>query len=344
MIQDIAVVLVSISAIIFVHELGHFLFMKLFRIKVERFSIGFPPRLFGVKLGGTDFCFGAIPAGGYVKPAGENYIQDVKEDDPEKDRYLVTQPAWKRILVFFAGPLFSFLLGAIIFSGLFYHIGGIAVSTNVIGAVVPNSPAEKAGLKRGDRIVEINGQKIKNWEEAALLISQNKQLNIKVTRGQKTIKLAVAPELVGAKYMIGIESDYVYKEIKTLPMAAGLGLKYSMNLATLQTKGLAQAAKGKVSKKELDGPLAIFKALAVAFREGWLPFLSLVAVMNIILAVMNLVPIPLLDGGQILIGVVEMITWRRLSKQVAINLQWYSLILIIFFSLWLMQNDISKLK
>lgn len=344
MLQDIAVVLISVSVIVFFHELGHFLTMKLFGLKVARFSIGFPPRLFGVKLGGTDFCFGAIPAGGYVKPDGPDFLEDIREDDPEKNRYLVALPAWKRILVFFAGPLFSFILGAGTFSGLFYHVGGTVVPINVIGAVIPNSPAEKAGLKRGDRILEINGYKVKNWDEAAALVSKNKQLKIKVARGQKTIELAVIPELVGKSHVIGIRADYIYKEIKTLPSAVGYGMKYSLELATLQTKGLSKVAKGDVPKEELGGPLAIFKSLAVAFRKDWLSFLSLLAVINIILAVMNLLPVPLLDGGWIVIGAIEMVIRRRLSKSAVSGLMSWSMILLIFFSLWLLQNDISKLK
>lgn len=343
MLQDVAIVFVTISAIVFFHELGHFLFMKFFGVKVARFSIGFPPRLFGVKLGGTDFCFGAIPAGGYVKPDGPDYFEDVQEGDPEKYQYLVIQPAWKKILIYLAGPLFSFLLGAVIYSGIFYHIGGIAVPTNIIGAVASNSPAEKAGLKRGDRILEINGHKIENWDEAALLISKGKPVTVKVARGQKIVELKVVPKLVNERYLIGIESDYVYKEIKTMSAAAGVGLKFSLSLATLQTKGLSQMAKGEVSKKEVDGPLAIFKVLAVAFREGWLPFLSMVAILNIILAVMNLIPFPLLDGGQILIGTVELVTRRRLNKATVSNLMWWSLVVLVLFSVWLLQNDLSKL-
>src|SRR3989344_753046 len=344
MIQGIAVVLVSIRAIVFFHGLGHYLVMKLFGLKVARFSIGFPPRLFGVKLGETDFCFGAIPAGGYVKPAGPDFIQDVREDDPEKNYYVINRPAWQRILVFFAGPLFSFILGAGILSGLFYHLEGVAEATNVIGAVAVNSPAEKAGLKRGDRILEINDYPIKTWDELVMLVSKDKPLKMKVARGKSLVEVTVVPKLAGKRYLIGIEADYTFREIKTLPSAVKEGFKSSVVFTTLQTKGLSRAASGQASKEEFGGPLAIFKSLADAFHIGWLPFLSLVAVINLILAVMNLIPVPMLDGGQMLIAFVEMVARRRLSKNVVVNLQLFSLILIIFLSIWLLQNDIERLK
>jgi regulator of sigma E protease len=326
------------------HEFGHLLFMRIFKTKIERFSLGFPPRLFGFRLGETDYCVGAIPAGGYVKPSGNNFWEDVDPNDPEKDRYLVTKPAWQRILIYFAGPVFNIILAVFLATGILYHIGEIAEVTNIVGKVGLNSPAEKAGLRRGDRILFVNGQKIKDIEELADYIQHNpgQVLNLKIKRGGKIRDLAVTPELIGKRYIIGIEPDWQYREIKTLPVAFKEGIKGVTSFAGSQAKGYAQLAQGKLSFKEISGPVTIFRIVWEYAKKDWTLFLSMIATLNILLAIANLLPISPLDGGQILIAGIELVSRRRLNKNSQTTVFYVGIFLLAALMYLAINNDLNN--
>jgi regulator of sigma E protease len=185
---------VTLGALVFVHELGHFLAAKLCRMRVERFSIGFPPRAFGKKFGETDYCISWIPIGGYVKIAGmidESFDTDYLEKPPEQWEFR-SKPIWQRMIVISAGVIMNIFLAIAIFWGLNYSKGKILRDTTEIGAVVEHSPAEQLGLKTGDRILSINNQAVSHWEDILNEIyieSMQSDVDVKLQRGSAEMNL-----------------------------------------------------------------------------------------------------------------------------------------------------------
>src|SRR5512142_494343 len=159
--------ILTLGVLVLVHELGHFLAAKLFKMRVERFSIGFPPRAFGKQIGETDYCISWIPIGGYVKIAGmidESFDTDYLEKSPEPWEFRA-KPIWQRMIVISAGVIMNILLAIVIFWGINYFQGTIVRETTQVGYVMEGSPAAYAGLEAGDKIVAVNGQKITNWDQ-----------------------------------------------------------------------------------------------------------------------------------------------------------------------------------
>ncbi|HEX9005865.1 MAG TPA: RIP metalloprotease RseP [Bacteroidota bacterium] len=159
--------IITLGVLVLVHELGHFLAAKLFGMRVDRFSIGFPPRAFGKKIGETDYCVSWIPIGGYVKIAGmidESFDTDFLSKPPEPWEFRA-KPVWQRIIVICAGVLMNLVLATVIFWGINYVQGSVVRETTTIGYVAENSPAAKAGLQAGDKVLEINGKQVRNWDQ-----------------------------------------------------------------------------------------------------------------------------------------------------------------------------------
>jgi regulator of sigma E protease len=195
--ENVLWLLVLIGVMINVHELGHFWVARFFDVKVEAFSFGFGPRLFGVRRGETDFRFSLIPFGGYVKMAGEQTSDEGAALDP---RSLLAKPRWQRLLVAFAGPFMNIALAVGLLAGLYmvhYQKISPADLEPVIGGVLPDSPAEKAGIRAGDRIVKLDGKSNPTWEDVSLAEDSGayRALQVTVEREGRTLEMAVTPTL-----------------------------------------------------------------------------------------------------------------------------------------------------
>ena len=200
--------IVVLGILIFVHELGHFLFAKLFRVKVLKFSLGFGPKLISKTVGETEYLISAFPLGGYVKMLGEG--PDEAADTEEQERSFAARPVWNRFFIVLAGPLFNLLFSVFLFF-LIFLIMGIPENrdTTEIGEVSSLSPAAQSGIEVGDRIVGIDGQSITSWMEVLTTVStsEGRQLEFKIERGEEELIIPVRPRLDSVTNVFGEEVE-----------------------------------------------------------------------------------------------------------------------------------------
>lgn len=347
-----------IGLLIFFHELGHFILAKLIGVKVLKFSLGFGPRLISKKLGETDYIISVIPLGGYVKPLGEEIGEKLKEED--KPRAFNSQPVWKRAAIILAGPFFNLILAYIIFViflsiKLPVAIPDLDSITAVIEDVVENSPAMKAGLKKGDIIVSINGTSVNDWGEMADIFSKNpgKELNLEVKRGDDLIAIRVTPEptrikdekgreiivgRIGISKKLNVEviqsSSIVYAPIN------GLEAVYRWCALTLEVVG--KLLTGAVAAKHIGGPILIIDSAAKAASAGVFTYFNFIAIISINLAILNLFPIPVLDGGHLMFLSIEALRRRPLSDAVMGVMTRIGMALLILLIVFVFYNDIVR--
>jgi regulator of sigma E protease len=430
LLQNIWWLLVLIGVMILIHELGHFWAARFFDVRVDAFSFGFGPRLFGFRRGETDFRFSAILFGGYVKMAGEQPGED--STDP---RSFAAKPRWQRLIIAFAGPGMNIILAVALLTGLFMHrypkfanadapatIGyiqqgspaaqaglregdiivqiedvrnpkwedvlmqeiasakrpmtvgylrdGELLHTTVtpvldsrtgvgsagweeknevqIAGILPGMDAERKGLRRGDVLTAINGQPIHSMARLheALRTSGGKPVEVQYRRDGQQLSTQIIPSWSAAeeRWLVGIQPERPVV-ITQLGFAAALQESVKMNVrsASLIYQFLQGLIERRMSAKSLEGPIGIARLSGDAAREGPTAFVSLMAMVSLNLAVFNLLPIPILDGGLILMLLIEMLMRRDLSmpvKEAVFKLGMVFLMAVVVFVLY---NDISKL-
>ena len=339
-----------LSFLIFFHELGHFLAARFFGVHVEVFSIGFGKKIFTKVVGDTQYCLSLIPLGGYVQMKGQD------DRDPTKVSYdadsYTTKAPWKRIIILFAGPFANFLLAFL----LFVAIGSMGVNkfAPIIGKIVENSPALEAGLHENDRIVMINGVLIEGWDEVSQLIQESTgKLEMKVERLGSVQTLLINPKINEYQNMFG-ETKHK-KMIGISPSGKTMAVVYgpselprfawdqTVKSTTLILTSLQKLIEGVVSPKELGGIISIVQVTSEASAAGLVSLFALTALISVNLGVLNLLPIPALDGGHIMFNAYEMLTKKAPSERVLTamtSMGWVFLLSLMALSLF---NDIYRL-
>lgn len=425
-------VVILLGVMILIHELGHYWAAISVGIRVDTFSIGFGPRLFGFKRGDTDFRVSLIPLGGYVRMFGELPGEESAAADP---RSFLGKARWQRAIVVAAGPLMNIVLAIAIVTGLYMHALPKEVDPQnpVITTVAANSSAAKAGIEPGDRIIQIGSQKNPNWEdvENASVLNANHPLAVVVQRGRQTLHLTVVPALdpeqgigeagwnadpdielgqvdpsspaakaglkagdfiisINHKPMLSVTD--VLKEVvnsggkplevvfmrdgqihrlsvtpapnndSRLPWRLGVlisphfemvklafgpalmeSLRWNAKSGTLILDALKGIVERRVSPKSIQGPISIARMSTQAAEAGAVSFLLLMAAVSLNLAIVNLLPIPILDGASLLTLIIEMVMQREVSmrvKETALKLGFVFLMMLVVFVLY---NDISHL-
>ena len=443
--EDVLWWLVLIGVMINLHELGHFWAARYFDVKVEAFSFGFGLRLFGFRRGETDYRVSLIPFGGYVKMAGEQFgdgttagteAAEAHRDDP---RYLLSKPRWQRLIIAFAGPFMNIVLAVGVLTGLYmvkYQKVSDADMEAVIGHVVADSPAAKAGIADGDRIVRMDGKVNPTWEDVGLkeMAGAYRQMHLTILRNGKTFDTTVTPTLsdrtgVGyagwdergqiqlsqiehdmpadkaglkpgdlivalngqpihsvvkfqeitknsggqpihvqfqrngatnevtvrpvyakidgpARWMIGVipqpKLDFITTRL-SFPEALGQSVRENAKGAMLMGEFIKGLVERRMSTKNLAGPIGIAVQTGEAARQGPSVFFMWMGMVSLQLAIVNLLPIPILDGGVILMLLVEMVMQRDLSlnvKEAVFKVGFVCIMLILVFTIY---NDISKI-
>ena len=348
-----------LAALVFVHELGHYLAAKRFGIKVLEFGFGFPPRLFGVKYGETVYSINVIPLGGFVKLLGE--------EDPTDERSFARQPVWKRTVVLCAGSFMNFLTPIVIFTVLFTLPQDVPVGTVQVTGVAPGSPAQQAGIRAGDQVIAVNGERVKNHNEliAQIMVNLGAEVDLTLRRGSVVTGLGSSPdssiveivslvprlnppELVvvetvtdpaaqvslrdARRYnvrlqpgdtmtqgavgvMIGTANVRLVKESQSILDAGQSALGRMLDVLLLTKNSFHRWAVGGPDPG-LTGPIGIAQITGEVAEVGVFPFFELVAVISISLGLINILPIPALDGGRLMFVLIEGARrGRRISPQ-----------------------------
>lgn len=408
--------------LIFAHESGHFMFAKLFRVRVLVFSFGFGKRLFGFKHGDTDYRVSLIPLGGYVRMAGDT----PEENEPANPDEFLSKPKWQRFLILFAGPAMNLLIAILFLAGLVLVGMEQVIVKPVIGTVDPNRPAAKAGLQPGDRFLTIKGEPIEDFTDAAMVISMNAGTPIEVVyvRNGVTRKTTMTPERadgdfgpvgragIGAGFEpvigrvlegspaaaagirvgdrivsangapVGSLEDYarvvekavdqpvavtlarggqpltvslpakpasnylrgIIPPVRTLKLSPIPALRYSVKenwkMLKFSMSALARLFRREGSLKELSGPINIARIASESLERGWAAVIGLMAMISLQLGVMNLLPIPVLDGGHIMILLIEGIARRDLSLRVKERIQQVGFAALATLMLVVIYNDV----
>ncbi len=345
-----------LGLLIFVHELGHFIFAKLFRVRVLKFSLGFGPKLFGKVVGETEYLVSALPLGGYVKMFGENPDeQDVSEKD--KSGSFAHKSVLQRFLIILAGPLFNLLFSVFLFFIIFTIMGTPeSLDTTQVGKVSDNSPAYEAGLQSGDVLLEINGQPILKWIDVleGVKSSNGEPIKIVLQRGSEELELTVTPaideaknvfgEVVEERYMIGImrADELVYNRV-------GLGQAFKDALAQtwlfiyLTGMGLIKIIQRVIPASELGGPILIAQLAGEQMRAGWVNLVYFTGLLSVNLGILNLLPIPVLDGGHLVFLTIEGIRQKPLNEKAQIVAQQVGIAFLGTLMIFVFYNDIVRL-
>ena len=341
-----------LGILIFVHELGHFLVAKWVGIKVEKFSLGFPPKMVGKKIGDTEYMISWIPLGGYVKMAGEN----PEEEKPRWEPYeFMSKSVSQRAMVVIAGPLMNFILAAFIFWGIFLFAGQQIMHDDKteIGFVAEGGPAQMAGIEIGDVIVSINGNKVENFREMAEIIYEQveKPVLVEWRRGEERLEATIVTqkekvinqngetEDVGK---IGVSPTYSVVRLNIFK-SFWEGLNTAVFILVETIKFIFALIVGSASLKLIGGPVFIAQTAGETARMGVVSLFSFIAVLSVNLALVNSLPIPVLDGGHILFLIIEKIQGRPLSLKQRAIMQQIGFAFLLCLIILVTYNDFARL-
>jgi regulator of sigma E protease len=435
-VPDFIVTILSVSVVlgimVLVHEWGHFIVAKAFGVRVEIFSIGFGPRLWGRKKGDTDYRISGLPLGGYVKMAGDNPLEDRKGDPDE----FLSKPRWQRALIAVAGPAMNIVLSILLIAGIYMHgskepayldqqmvlagvlpdsiaqkagltagdhivkinnagnptwdqaitelewtlpghslsvvverngkevpvtvptsqsledMFGYPANRLLIGSVTSGMPAERSGILPGDEVLKVNGNPLASGSEFPSLVEKSRgaPLDLEILRGDRTLHIEVRPQQVGVKngvaqWQIGVGLRPGELVERRLPVGAAIAGSVTTNalMARQVAFVVVELFRGKISLTQLQGPLGIARASGEAARQGAVELFRLMAMIGVNLAILNLLPIPPLDGGHILLLFVEGTIRRDLSIRVKERFVTVSMVFLLLVFAIVMYNDVLRL-
>ncbi len=419
-----------LGVLVFVHELGHFLAARRIGVRVLTFSLGFGPKLLSVKRGDTEYAISAIPLGGYVKMAGES-VEDPRSGAPDE---FLSKTKWQRFQVLIMGPVMNILLAVIVMAVVLAQGAEMPAYHDeppVVGAVTPGSPAEKAGLQRGDRVLTVAGNEVATWDRfdmeigtranrelsltfvrngqtesatlrpdaqgkyemgdigvlpdatpvvasvvkgdvaekaglkardvvvavngermvrgpqltAAISRSAGKPIDLTIGRNGQEIHIKVTPQQRGDRGMIGILVSERTKSFNPSPMEAlKLSVQRNIEFGGLIFKTLGGLFVGTTSPRQLMGPVAIAQLSGESAAAGWIALFTLMASISLNLGLLNLMPIPILDGGHILIMALEGVARRDFSAQVKEKMLLAGFVLILLLMVTVIYNDLTRIS
>jgi regulator of sigma E protease len=351
---SIVVAIVILGLLIFVHELGHFAVAKWAGVMVTRFSLGFGPRVIAWRRGDTEYAISAVPLGGYVKMLGDDPEEEVSAYD--RARAFSVQPLAKRAAIVLAGPLMNLLTAFVAFTVVFAIFGaGSPSGAPRIGGVMAGMPAAEGGLRRGDTVLAIDGKSIATWEELAETVRASGGLPVRLTvrrESGEVEELVVTPEerpersafgeVVGRAYLIGIER-FVEIEPVSVVTAVGLGAYQTWFWTKMTLLSIVKIFQGVVSARDLGGPILIVQAAGQQAELGVEYLIRFLGLISVNLGVLNLLPIPILDGGHLLFFAFEAVRGRPLAVRSREMAQQVGLFILLLLMVFVFFNDISRL-
>ena len=323
-----------------VHEFGHFITAKLTGMKVEEFSIGFGPNIYQRQEGETLYSLRMLPLGGYNKIAGMD-----PEDPEDLERGFNSKPVASRMLVILAGSLMNFILPVLIFFGIFLAYGmEVPQNTPVLGQIVEGYPAAQSGLKEGDKVLSINGQPVSQWTDIRTRLADagTKPVPFEIQRDKEKLTVTVTPVLnpETGKPFIGVVSSL--KKVQLTPWQAAVSsVTATKNIIKNMYASLYHMVTGK-AKAELSGPVGVAKMAGQVAHKGFDMLLQFTAMLSLNLAIINLLPLPALDGGHFLILLIEAVTGHKLGKTAMQNIQKVGVAMILAMTIFATFKDLTR--
>lgn len=346
---------VLLGILIFVHELGHFLLAKMLGVKVLKFSLGFGPKIISKKYGETEYLLSAVPLGGYVKMLGQSDMPKEDEEIPEDEKHRAYnyQPIWKRFSIVFFGPVFNICFATIVF--FFIFLNGVPYLLPEIGEVTADSPASQKGLMKGDSIIEINGTTINRWDDMTSIIHNQpgKEITVKIKRESLTFDLAIVPEKKVVKDLFGQDKEVGLIGIapsgrtsirqEGLIGALSLSVTRTWDISVLTVVSIVKLIQRVIPAETIGGPILIVQIAGQQASQGAMNFFMFMAIISINLGILNILPIPILDGGHLMFLGIEAIRRKPLSEKFIMVAQRIGLALLITLMVFAFYNDIMRL-
>lgn len=326
--------------IVFIHEFGHFITAKASGMRVDEFAIGFGPAIAKKRKGETLYSIRAIPLGGYNKIAG------MDPEEPLDDRSFLNKPVWKRFIVIAAGAVFNFLLAIVIFF-MIYAVNGIQTPSMepVVGNMMSNSPAMTAHMTVNDRIVSINSKPVNEWTDISKSLqgTANTLVPIVVNRDGVNQELTVIPEAVGndGRAVIGINPV-----MNSMPLNVAEAVVQSLHTTGFVLVSMVDGIWSMITghtNAELAGPIGVAQMAGQVAESGFANLLQFTALLSLNLGVINLLPIPALDGGHLIVLIIEGITRRRLPAKALQYIQMTGIVILLALFVYATTHDISRL-
>ncbi|NLZ39411.1 MAG: RIP metalloprotease RseP [Firmicutes bacterium] len=337
----LVVSVIFFGLLIFFHELGHFLVAKKVGIGVIEFAIGFGPRVFTKEAGETVYSIRAFPFGGFVRLVGE----DPEDETAEEESSFQKKTVWQRFAVIAAGPLMNFLLAVILFSLIYFAFLGVPVyDSTILGEVLPNGEAAKAGLQPGDKIISIAGEEVEDWRELVKLIHNNpeQQIEIVFERNREVNTVTVTPvrdlEIGEGRIGIGVQT----RKYSFFP-AVKMGIEQTFWFIRFMAYSLIQIVTGRMAP-DVVGPVGIISLVGEVVHTGIMNLLSLAAIISLNLGFLNLLPIPALDGSRLLFLVIEGVRGRPVDPQKESLIHFIGFTVLILLMVIVAYKDLMRLK
>jgi len=326
--------IVVLGVLIFVHEFGHFIVARKLGVGVTKFSFGFGPKLAGFRRGETEYLLSAVPLGGYVKLVGESEGDEVPPE--QLSRSFQQKPVWVKMAIVAAGPVGNLVFAVLVFWVVF--LGGVPSLTPRIGDIAPDTPAARAGLLKGDVVLRIDDVAVATWEELAMKIragSSGRPLRITVKRDGSETTILVAPEMR--------EGRTVFGEKVSEPKIGIVAGQETGKLIYLTVMTVVKLVTRVLPSETLGGPILIAQIAGDQARQGISPFAYFLGLLSVNLGILNLLPIPILDGGHLLFFSVEGLMRKPISPQVRTLAHQVGLALILTLTALVFYNDIARL-
>ena len=342
----------GLGYLIFFHEAGHFFVARLSGVRVKVFSLGFGRTLWGKKIGETEYRLSMLPLGGYVRMVGENTGDEVSDDEIPVS--FAHKPLGIRAAIVAAGPVSNLILAFIIFY-LGLVMTGVPIRSTAVGGVLENHPAAVAGIQKGDKVLAINGQEVPSWGKMVEVIQKEggKGLKLDILRNKEHVSITLIPEMVKDKdifgedrtrYMVGISAtnEMTTKAIGTLEAIPMAGVQV-WEAGTLIVRSLNALVQSKVPLDSVGGPVQITQIASDAARNGAESFLFIIALISVNLAVLNLLPIPALDGGHLFFFLIEAIIRKPVSLKMREKAQQVGMAILLLLIALVTFNDFTRI-
>ena len=353
-IESIIDAIAVLAVVIFVHELGHFLVAKWCRVEVLVFSMGFGPTIFSRKIGETTYRLALIPFGGYVKMAGQE--EDGGEAPTDPSRGFSAKPLRQRAAIVAAGPAVNLVFAFVVMLAAYAAYGQLVPSNEArVGGVVTGSPADKGGLKPGELVMSVDGSPVGGWDDFSTRVRESEGRPLAVVLrdeagAEREIRITpeVAPnqdafgEVIGESYMIGIQRHFEHEAVGLFESVSLAG-QATYRMSAMIFVMLGRIVQGRVDASDLGGPIMIAQEAGRLAETGLEPLLRFIALISVNLGILNVLPIPVLDGGHLFFFLIEGLRGRPLSIRVREMAQQVGVLLLVALMVFVVFNDISRI-